>query len=65
MSIESAKSYINRMRTDEAFRHRVNEVSEDEEASWALLKAQGYEFDMNEFRKAQDEIYAEHGITPL
>ncbi|ACO76514.1 hypothetical protein AvCA_02530 [Azotobacter vinelandii CA] len=65
MSVESAKAYINRMRTDEAFRHTVNEGSEDEAASWALLKEHGYEFSMTEFRQAQDEIYAENGITPL
>ena len=65
MSVESAKAYINRMRSDEAFKNLINEGAEDEEASWALLKEHGFEFSMNEFRQAQDEIYAEYGFNPL
>lgn len=65
MSVESAKTYINRMRTDEDFRHKVNAVSEDEAASWALLKELGFEFSMQEFQLARDEIYKEYGITPM
>ncbi|WP_349569821.1 Nif11-like leader peptide family natural product precursor [Azotobacter salinestris] len=65
MSVESAKAYINRMRSDEAFKNLVNEGAEDEQASWALLKEHGFAFSMNEFRQAQDEIYAEYGINPL
>jgi len=64
MSIESAKSYITRMRQDQDFRQTVNE-SEDEQANWAFLKANGYEFTLQEFKLAQEEIYKEYGITPL
>ena len=65
MSVESAKAYINRMRSDEAFKNLINESAEDEQASWARLKEHGFEFSMAEFRQAQDEIYAEYGINPL
>ncbi|QFY41499.1 Nif11-like leader peptide family natural product precursor [Candidatus Methylospira mobilis] len=65
MSVESAVAYINRMRTDEVFRHEVNQFAEDETASWEFIGCNGYQFTMEEFRTAQDEIYREHGITPL
>jgi predicted ribosomally synthesized peptide with nif11-like leader len=65
MSVESAKTYIERMRLDEPFRHAVNALSEDEAASWLFLKENGYEFSMTEFQQARDLIYAEYNITPL
>ncbi len=65
MSMESAKSYIERMRADEAFRQSVNALSEDEEKSWAFVKEQGYDFTMVEFRQAQEKIYEEYGIEPM
>lgn len=65
MSVESAKTYIERMRADESFRQAVNAVSDDEEASWQFIKDSGYDFSMSEFQKARDLIYAEYGITPL
>jgi len=65
MSMESAKSYIERMRNDEAFRTAINALSEDEEQSWAFLKEQGYDFTMPEFRLAQEKIYQEYGIEPM
>lgn len=65
MSVESAVAYIKRMRSDDAFRQTMNDLSEDEEASWAHIRASGFEFTMQEFKKAQDEIYQEHGITPM
>ena len=65
MSMESAKSYIERMRNDEAFRAAVNALSEDEEKSWAFVKGQGYDFSMSEFRQAQEKIYQEYGIEPM
>lgn len=63
MSVESAIAYIKRMRSDEAFRHTINE-SEDEQTNWQLLKEHGFEFSMQEFLQAKDAIYAEYGITP-
>jgi predicted ribosomally synthesized peptide with nif11-like leader len=65
MTVESAIAYINRMRSDETFRHEVNQFAEDETASWAFIGRNGYQFTMEEFRAAQDEIYREHDITPL
>lgn len=65
MSVESAVAYIKRMREDAAFRQTMNDLSEDEESSWAHIRASGFDFTMQEFKKAQDEIYQEHGITPM
>lgn len=65
MSVESAVSYIQRMRSDEVFKRAVNDLADDEAASWIYIKENGYEFTMEEFRAAQDEIYKEYGITPM
>jgi predicted ribosomally synthesized peptide with nif11-like leader len=65
MSVESAIAYITRMREDKDFHRAINEVSEDEAASWALIRAHGYDFTMEEFMEAKDQIYKEFGITPL
>ena len=65
MSVESAIAYITRMREDKEFHGAVNEQSEDEAASWALIRANGYDFTMEEFMEAKDQIYKEFGITPL
>ncbi len=64
MSVQSAKTYITRMREDETFRRIVNDC-EDEAANWTFLKENGFEFTLSEFKHAQDEIYQEHGITPM
>ena len=64
MTVESAKSYITRMRNDEPFRKMIN-ASEDETANWALLKEHGYEFTVEEFKTATEEIYKEYGIDPM
>ena len=65
MSVKSATAYITRMREDQEFHRAVNELAEDEAASWAYIKAAGYEFTMEQFKEAQDAIYKEFGITPL
>ena len=65
MSVESAVSYIKRMREDAAFRRALNENSEDEAANWAFIKAAGYDFSLSEFKQAQDVIYREFGVTPM
>jgi predicted ribosomally synthesized peptide with nif11-like leader len=65
MSVESAVAYIKRMRADEDFRRQMNEASDDEAASWALINAAGYAFTMSEFKQAQDVLYKEHGVTPM
>ena len=65
MTVESAVAYIKRMRADDDFRKKMNDLSEDEEASWGEIRKAGYQFTMSEFKLAQDEIYKEHGITPM
>ena len=65
MSVESAVAYIKRMRLDEAFRKTMNDASEDEAASWEQIRANGFDFTMQEFKLAQEEIYKEYGITPM
>jgi len=65
MSVESAVAYIRRMRADNDFRLAVGELSDDEAASWKFIQENGFEFSMQEFKAAQDEIYKEYGITPL
>ena len=65
MSVDSAVEYIRRMRADDDFRHKMNEMSEDEAASWAAVREAGYEFTMSEFKQAQEVLYAEHGVTPM
>jgi predicted ribosomally synthesized peptide with nif11-like leader len=65
MSVDSAVAYIKRMRSDDDFRKKMNELSEDDDASWAAIKDAGYDFSMTDFKKAQDVIYEEHGITPM
>lgn len=63
MSVESAIAYIHRMRSDADFRRQVNQCG-DEDANWAFLRAQGFEFTLPEFKQAQDAVYKEHGIVP-
>jgi len=65
MSVESAVEYIKRMRSDDDFRAKMNDLSEDEDASWAAVRAAGYEFTMSEFKQAQEVIYDEHGIIQM
>lgn len=62
MSVASAKAYMIRMREDEGFRQTVN-ACEDEEANWEFLRQQGYEFTVQEFKDAQDELSKELGIA--
>jgi predicted ribosomally synthesized peptide with nif11-like leader len=54
MSVDSALAYINRMHTDEEFRARMTLLSEDEEASWAALREEGFEFTLSEFKRGQE-----------
>ena len=65
MSVESAIAYITRMREDKDFHHLINAKSEDEEACWALIREHGYDFTLEDFQKARDQIYEEFGITPM
>ena len=63
MTVASAKAYITRMREDTPFRLSVNAIV-DEAASWAFLKENEYEFTVQEFKEAQEQVYQDHGITP-
>ncbi|MFZ1108064.1 MAG: Nif11-like leader peptide family natural product precursor [Rhodomicrobium sp.] len=65
MSVESAIAYITRMREDKDFHRQINAASEDEAAAWALIRAHGYDFTLEEFNEAKDEIYKEFGVSPL
>lgn len=64
MSIESAKAYMQRMREDPEFRKRINDC-EDRQANWELLKAEGYEFTVDEFKLAQKDVFEQHGTDQL
>lgn len=64
MSVQSAKTYITRMREDEPFRQRIN-ACEDEAANWAFVRESGYDFSVEDFKEAAELIYKERGITPL
>jgi len=64
MSVESAKAYIERMRSDETFRQTVN-ACPSEADNWQFLKDNGFESSVEEFKQAADLIYQEYGITPL
>ena len=49
MSIESAKAFMERMKTDEDFRNKVNECK-DNEARKALVVKEGYDFTVEELK---------------
>lgn len=64
MSVDSAIAYIKRMRSDDVFRRTVNDC-EDEATNWAFLRKAGYEFTPDDFKKAVEAVYQEHGIVPM
>ena len=49
MSIESARSFINRVRTDKDFAQKVKEFNDYAEAQSAFVMASGYNFTIEEF----------------
>jgi predicted ribosomally synthesized peptide with nif11-like leader len=51
MSIESAKSFIERMKTDEAFAKKVTACKDAEERS-AFVQEEGFDFTASELREA-------------
>jgi predicted ribosomally synthesized peptide with nif11-like leader len=65
MSVDSAVAYIKRMRSDNDFRAKMNDISEDEEASWQAVREAGYEFTMSEFKQGQEVVYEENDIVPM
>lgn len=49
MSIESAKAYVERMKTDEEFRKKVLAI-EDSEKRMQFVKAEGFDFSSNDIK---------------
>jgi len=55
MSIESAKAYIERLKTDEEFVGRVKAAA-DNEARLALVKAEGFDFSEEDISAIKTEL---------
>lgn len=55
MSLESAKSFMERVRTDEVFAKQVREC-EDGDSRMALAIAQGFDFTAQEMEEAKKEL---------
>ncbi len=58
MSIESAKAFVERMKTDEDFRKEVGEKSSPED--WMkFVKENGFDFSKEEFEQVKSELSEE------
>ncbi len=55
MSIESAKAYIERLKTDEEFKERVKDAT-DKEARIALVNAEGFDFSEEDIKAVKSEL---------
>ena len=55
MSIESARAYMDRLKTDAAFRERVAAAG-DKEARAALVEAEGFAFSAEDINAVADEL---------
>lgn len=55
MSIESAKSFFERIKTDEEFAKKVKECK-DAEARMAFVKAAGFDFTVEEIKGIQGKL---------
>ncbi|MEQ8192203.1 MAG: Nif11-like leader peptide family natural product precursor [Candidatus Eremiobacterota bacterium] len=55
MSMESAKAFMERMKTDEDFRNKVNECK-DQEARKALVISEGYNFTKDDIELMKAEL---------
>jgi predicted ribosomally synthesized peptide with nif11-like leader len=64
MTVQSAKDYITRMREDEEFHRKIN-ACESDDTNWVFIRQEGYDFTVQEFKQAAEEIYAEKGIDPI
>ena len=58
MSIESAKLFIDRMKTDEVFAKKVNECK-DSESRNSFANAEGFDFTVEEIKEAGSELSVE------
>jgi len=55
MSLESAKSFVERMETDEDFRNMVNKCK-DSEARKALVRQEGFDFTAEEIKQFSAQL---------
>ena len=55
MSSESAKAYIERLKTDEEFKERVKDAA-DKEARMALVNAEGFDFSEEDIKAVKSEL---------
>ncbi|MBT3255627.1 MAG: Nif11-like leader peptide family natural product precursor [Deltaproteobacteria bacterium] len=55
MSIESAKAFIDRMKTDEEFRNRVTATKTVEERK-AIVEAEGFEFSAEDIEEGKNSL---------
>jgi predicted ribosomally synthesized peptide with nif11-like leader len=55
MSIESAQTFLERMKTDEEFAKKVSACT-DAEARMALVKTEGFDFSAAEIKELQTEM---------
>lgn len=55
MSIESARLFITRMRTDSDFAQKINSCK-DFGTRWALIRADGFNFTAEEIHAAEDDL---------
>ncbi len=55
MSLESAKAFLAKIRTDEDFGKKVA-VCKDSDERWALVKAEGFDFTQEEFDNLKNQL---------
>lgn len=55
MSIQSAKTFVERIKTDEEFSKKIKECKNREERM-AFVKAAGFDFSIEEIKKVEEEI---------
>ncbi len=55
MSTESAKAFLDRIQTDDAFRAKV-EAAKDKDARIAVVKAAGFDFELAELHATRAEL---------
>ena len=55
MSIESAKAYVERMKTDEKFRKKILAI-EDAKKRMQFIKTEGFDFSSNDIKTVSAEL---------
>ncbi len=68
MSVENVKAFIEKLNSDETFRNRITEASDDE-ARLNIARDAGYEFTVEEFNQSvvaqQDEELSEDQLEAV